>query len=433
MQRQEGAAQCMQQSMGGVRTQGYFSICRSSKLQRQTVEGGKPRLTMGGLVPSKRSQKSPVARVASNHGPYTGFLTGSAEAPLAIIAQMLPCRNSITQVFISVCKFQLGRGCRPAPYCRVKNWRHGQCRCSGQQFLPDETKPSISRRPSATTPRSLLSPAKTYLEAELTSEDKFWVIAASTPEELLAAATLRAQIFYSYPQVDMTLAGIEAVGARVANDLIIDDLLRTRRKSEFTRESKFEALGMRVKCLLAVCRQSSVESIGGGVATSCLLAPPPVPSIDSSSTGALVAIGTLDVQRGTKATADVNLVTFQLHAVAHRAQQRKNRVQKGRNSGTDYFPVEHEDTFDQAYIFNLGVIAAARRMGVGKALMVAALKVAKQMELQVLFVHVEEDNSGALALYKSLGYGVVEEEEEAVEVQGLLSRPRRMLLSFWLL
>lgn len=286
----------------------------------------------------------------------------------------------------------------------MKNWRHGQCRCSGQQFLPDETKPSISRRPSATTPRSLLSPAKTYLEAELTSEDKFWVIAASTPEELLAAATLRAQIFYSYPQVDMTLAGIEAVGARVANDLIIDDLLRTRRKSEFTRESKFEALGMRVKCLLAVCRQSSVESIGGGVATSCLLAPPPVPSIDSSSTGALVAIGTLDVQ-----------------------------VQKGRNSGTDYFPVEHEDTFDQAYIFNLGVIAAARRMGVGKALMVAALKVAKQMELQVLFVHVEEDNSGALALYKSLGYGVVEEEEEAVEVQGLLSRPRRMLLSFWLL
>lgn len=154
------------------------------------------------------------------------------------------------------------------------------------------------------------------------------MIAASTPEELLAAATLRAQIFYSYPQVDMTLAGIEAVGARVANDLIIDDLLRTRRKSEFTRESKFEALGMRVKCLLAVCRQSSVESIGGGVATSCLLAPPPVPSIDSSSTGALVAIGTLDVQdgTGTKATADVNLVTFQLHAVAHRAQQRKNRV-----------------------------------------------------------------------------------------------------------
>lgn len=63
----------------------------------------------------------------------------------------------------------------------------------------------------------------------------------------------------------------------------------------------------------------------------------------------------------------------------------------------------------------------------------ATLQVAKQMELQVLFVHVEEDNSGALALYKSLGYGVVEEEEEAVEVQGLLSRPRRMLLSFWLL
>lgn len=57
------------------------------------------------------------------------------------------------------------------------------------------------------------------------------------------------------------------------------------------------------------------------------------------------------------------------------------------------------------------------------------LQVAKQMELQILFVHVEADNVKALALYNSLGYVV--EEEEAVEVESLLKRPRRILLSFW--
>lgn len=59
------------------------------------------------------------------------------------------------------------------------------------------------------------------------------------------------------------------------------------------------------------------------------------------------------------------------------------------------------------------------------------LQVAKQMELQILFVHVEADNQSALALYNSLGYAV--EEEESVEVESLLRRPRRILLSFWVI
>ncbi|XP_024380284.2 GCN5-related N-acetyltransferase 7, chloroplastic [Physcomitrium patens] len=68
-------------------------------------------------------------------------------------------------------------------------------------------------------------------------------------------------------------------------------------------------------------------------------------------------------------------------------------------------------------------------MGVGKALLLAALKVAKQMELQVLFVHVEADNHGAMALYTSSGFKVQEEEAEQLALQ--LRRPRRILLSFW--
>lgn len=59
------------------------------------------------------------------------------------------------------------------------------------------------------------------------------------------------------------------------------------------------------------------------------------------------------------------------------------------------------------------------------------LQVAKDMELQILFVHVEADNQSALMLYNSLGYAV--EEEESVEVETLLRRPRRILLSFWVI
>jgi hypothetical protein len=114
--------------------------------------------------------------------------------------------------------------------------RRGQCiRCSGQQFVPEETTPWISQPASVTSRRPLLSPRKAYFEATLGPSDKLWVIAASTNEELLAAATLRAQIFYTYPQADITLSGIEGVKARVANDFLANDLLKSRVKSEFNR------------------------------------------------------------------------------------------------------------------------------------------------------------------------------------------------------
>jgi hypothetical protein len=65
------------------------------------------------------------------------------------------------------------------------------------------------------------------------------------------------------------------------------------------QESKLEALDMRVKCLLAVCQQSTLESLsssGGRVATPSHLAPPSVSSVDMNGDEPLVAIGTLDIQ-----------------------------------------------------------------------------------------------------------------------------------------
>lgn len=54
-----------------------------------------------------------------------------------------------------------------------------------------------------------------------------------------------------------------------------------------------------MKCLLAVCRQSTLDSLslaGGRVALPYHLAPPSVPSVDMNGDEPLVAIGTLDIQ-----------------------------------------------------------------------------------------------------------------------------------------
>jgi hypothetical protein len=143
------------------------------------------------------------------------------------------------------------------------------------------------------------------LETKTSPSLKFWVLTASTSEELLAAATLRAQVFYVYPQlVEKYTEGVEAVKERVAHNFQVADLLKTRTKSEFNREIRIQALGMRVKCLLAVCERSALDSFllsapGVGIADTAmrsLLAPPELSSMEVGKSNALVAIGTLDIQ-----------------------------------------------------------------------------------------------------------------------------------------
>jgi len=260
-------------------------------------------------------------------------------------------------------------------------------------------------RIAAQKPSLLTNPC---LETKTSPSLKFWVLTASTSEELLAAATLRAQVFYVYPQlVEKYTEGVEAVKERVAHNFQVADLLKTRTKSEFNREIRIQALGMRVKCLLAVCERSALDSFllsapGVGIpdtAMRSLLAPPELSSMEVGKSNALVAIGTLDIQISKAKTLD------------------------------DVLPLEVESTLEQGYIFNLCVVKRARQQGVAKALMQAALQVAKQMHLRILYVHVEANNPPALALYKGLGYSL--EQEESVEVETRLNRPRRLLLSFW--
>lgn len=55
-------------------------------------------------------------------------------------------------------------------------------------------------------------------------------------------------------------------------------------------------------------------------------------------------------------------------------------------------------------ILTLGVTPAARRRGVARALIAAALPVARELGAETVFLEVAVDNDGAIALYKDLGF-----------------------------
>jgi ribosomal-protein-alanine N-acetyltransferase len=58
----------------------------------------------------------------------------------------------------------------------------------------------------------------------------------------------------------------------------------------------------------------------------------------------------------------------------------------------------------EAEILTVGVAPWARRRGVGKALMTAAIGVARQMGAGEMFLEVDVDNTGAVTLYERLGF-----------------------------
>ena len=58
----------------------------------------------------------------------------------------------------------------------------------------------------------------------------------------------------------------------------------------------------------------------------------------------------------------------------------------------------------EAEILTVGVAPWARRRGVGKALMVAAIGVARSAGADRMFLEVDVDNAGAVSLYERLGF-----------------------------
>lgn len=65
----------------------------------------------------------------------------------------------------------------------------------------------------------------------------------------------------------------------------------------------------------------------------------------------------------------------------------------------------------EAWIGGVGVVAAARRAGVGEALMRAAHDDARVLGIERVWLEVIVENTGAVALYEKLGYEVVQDVE----------------------
>jgi ribosomal protein S18 acetylase RimI-like enzyme len=80
----------------------------------------------------------------------------------------------------------------------------------------------------------------------------------------------------------------------------------------------------------------------------------------------------------------------------------------------------------RAYLSNVCVAAAARRRGVGRALIRFAEAAAHAAGVRHLYVHVVADNTSAESLYTGCGFEVESEESEAY-AHGL-RRPRRKIL-----
>jgi ribosomal protein S18 acetylase RimI-like enzyme len=79
----------------------------------------------------------------------------------------------------------------------------------------------------------------------------------------------------------------------------------------------------------------------------------------------------------------------------------------------------------RAYLSNVCVAAAARRCGVGRALIAAAERAAAGMGVRHLYVHVVADNEAAAGLYVAAGFEV---EAEGEAYARALQRPRRKIL-----
>jgi hypothetical protein len=81
---------------------------------------------------------------------------------------------------------------------------------------------------------SLSSPRR--LNAYKSEKLKFWIVTVKTSNELLAAATLRAQLFYSYPKFPSPSYGsLDGIKAHLKHEFDLQDLLKSRVKSEYDR------------------------------------------------------------------------------------------------------------------------------------------------------------------------------------------------------
>ena len=187
--------------------------------------------------------------------------------------------------------------------------------------------------------------------------------------ELRAAAGLRALSFYTYP------AGRSAF-AQSSHQRMKADAEWAALEGKTARSDPVWAC-CQVTCLLALAET--------GDATRHLFQNASSPGLSLQVPGCAVC-GTLDLNTGPQ------LPSEQLYG------------REGAGQG------------ERAYISNVAVLPAARRLGVARELLAEAVSRAALGGVKALYVHVAADNDAAIALYAACGFEV--EAEERAEAAG---------------
>ena len=312
--------------------------------------------------------------------------------------------------------------------------------------------------------------------------------AAGSEALMRACAALRVECFYSYTD-DNALAVLFGPHAESAEMAWAEARLRV----EAARAARMQSLGMQVTCLAAVCCSTQVDAVHGGGQQAGDSVRGGLRAIRRVQLDCLdiEVVGTLDIHVGdrlpgeplegtlpgreppqqaasnlqhpwwlpyatamTGAGATTSLSARSAYGAAPWA------AAPGGQRGPDTAialppfvmpPADAPEPFDapavaaaaaaaavrpseattsRAYIFNVCVCPSARRRGVAAALLSSAHDMAAAAGVEVLYVHVEEENSSARRLYAQAGYAQESMEPEWLALR--MGRPRRLLLRKWL-
>ncbi|KAK1269812.1 hypothetical protein QJS04_geneDACA022872 [Acorus gramineus] len=210
---------------------------------------------------------------------------------------------------------------------------------------------------------------------------------SASDDELSAAVRLRVRSFYQFG--DSTYA---FDGSNLSDPILIDH-------KRYLTERELEALkdriaGRRKEFKMVTCINATLP-LSGSLSSASDLCSVCKYSVDGEDR---VVVGTLD-----------------LNQCARLADEIIGKRPEG--TGADV---------TRAYICNVCVAKELHRNGVGYALLVKSIKVAREWGITDLYVHVAVDNEAARKLYMKSGF-VYENEEPAWQAR-FLGRPRRYLL-----
>jgi len=220
--------------------------------------------------------------------------------------------------------------------------------------------------------------------SEVAEKETLDVRPARSSAECRAAAHLRALTFYNYPADRSEYA--RRLHKQMKTDAEWESIENKLRGNEVGYEN------VQVDCLIATVPE---EMIIRSEAVDPSFLSYKIPGTEHNH--ARCVVGTLDINRGPKLPAE------EMAGI-----------------------LPKENPLARGYLSNVCTLQHMRRKGIAKKLISKSFLYAQRMGVEILYVHVVEDNLPALKLYEEMGFTI--EAKEKANASQLLGRPSRMLL-----